>query len=213
MLTSVSEGNWNEIDIMNRNLECLIYELLLQYMQKCLSNSWFEVEGLRGLPSEVWVLAAEVTERSCLLVNGSLQVELLDDVARSEVEVFPNNPHDVLISATVFSRTVNFDMDREGIGEVENWLWPECQLRFNEIDLPILMCSKAPRTAAQVGGFKQLIESVIDPSLDGYRYVVQVAFSGCQQCRCDKWACQFQPRPHRQQPCLSSLGTSFTSTF
>ena len=34
----------------------------------------------------------------------------------------------------------------------------------------ILMCSKSPRTAAQVGGFKQLIDSVIDPSLDGYRY-------------------------------------------
>ena len=32
------------------------------------------------------------------------------------------------------------------------------------------MCSKAPRIAAKVGGFKQLIESVIDPSLDGYRY-------------------------------------------
>ena len=46
----------------------------------------------------------------------------------------------------------------------------ECQLRFNAIDLLILMCSKAPRTAAQVGGFKQLIESVIDPSLEGYRY-------------------------------------------
>ena len=46
----------------------------------------------------------------------------------------------------------------------------EFQLRFDAIDLLILMCSKAPRTAAQVGGFKQLIESVIDPSLDGYRY-------------------------------------------
>ena len=33
-----------------------------------------------------------------------------------------------------------------------------------------LGCSKAHRTAALVGGFKQLIESVIDPSLDGYRY-------------------------------------------
>ena len=32
------------------------------------------------------------------------------------------------------------------------------------------MCSKAPRTAGHVGGFKQLIESVCDPSLDGYRY-------------------------------------------
>lgn len=46
----------------------------------------------------------------------------------------------------------------------------EFQLRFNAIDLLILMCNKAPRRAAQVGGFKQLIESVIDPSLDGYRY-------------------------------------------
>ena len=46
----------------------------------------------------------------------------------------------------------------------------ELQLRFNAIDLLILMCSKAPRIAAQVGGFKQLIDSVIDPSLDGYRY-------------------------------------------
>lgn len=46
----------------------------------------------------------------------------------------------------------------------------EMQLRFNAIDLLILMCSKSPRKAAQVGGFKQLIESVIDPSLDGYRY-------------------------------------------
>jgi len=46
----------------------------------------------------------------------------------------------------------------------------ELQLRFKAIDLLILMCSKAPRVAAQVGGFKQLIESVIDPSLDGYRY-------------------------------------------
>lgn len=32
------------------------------------------------------------------------------------------------------------------------------------------MCSKAPRIAGQVGGFKQLIESLIDLSLDGYRY-------------------------------------------
>lgn len=46
----------------------------------------------------------------------------------------------------------------------------ELQLRFNAIDLLILMCSKAPRIAAHVGGFKQLIDSVIDPSLDGYRY-------------------------------------------
>ena len=90
------------------------------YAEVFFSNSWFEVEGLRGLPSEVWVLAAEMTERSCLLVNGSLQVELLDDVARSEVEVFPYNSHDVLISATVFSRSVGVDMDREGIGEADS---------------------------------------------------------------------------------------------
>ena len=46
----------------------------------------------------------------------------------------------------------------------------EYQLRFDAIDLLITMCSKAPRVAAQVGGMKQLIDSLTDLSLDGYRY-------------------------------------------
>ena len=32
------------------------------------------------------------------------------------------------------------------------------------------MCSKAPRVSAQVGAMRQLIESLIDLTLDGYRY-------------------------------------------
>ena len=32
------------------------------------------------------------------------------------------------------------------------------------------MCSKAPKVAAQVGAIRQLIESLIDLTLDGYRY-------------------------------------------
>ena len=32
------------------------------------------------------------------------------------------------------------------------------------------MCSKVPRVASQIGAFKQLIDSLIDLTLDGYRY-------------------------------------------
>ena len=46
----------------------------------------------------------------------------------------------------------------------------EFQLRFNALDMLIDMCSKAPRVSAQVGAMRQLIESLIDLTLDGYRY-------------------------------------------
>jgi hypothetical protein len=46
----------------------------------------------------------------------------------------------------------------------------EFQLRFNAIDLMIDMCSKAPKTAAHVGAIKELIERLLDLTLDGYRY-------------------------------------------
>ena len=46
----------------------------------------------------------------------------------------------------------------------------EFQLRFKEIDFLISMCSKVPRVASQIGAFKQLIDSLIDLTLDGYRY-------------------------------------------
>jgi len=32
------------------------------------------------------------------------------------------------------------------------------------------MCSKAPKTAAHVGAIKELIERLLDLTLDGYRY-------------------------------------------
>lgn len=46
----------------------------------------------------------------------------------------------------------------------------EFQLRFNAIDLMIDMCSRSPKVAAHVGSIKQLIESLLDLTLDGYRY-------------------------------------------
>ena len=76
-----------------------------------LFNLSVEVESLGVLPCEVWVHAAKVTESGSLLVDGSLQVELLDDVARSEVEVVPHNPDDVRLSAAVLDSSVGFDVD------------------------------------------------------------------------------------------------------
>lgn len=46
----------------------------------------------------------------------------------------------------------------------------EFQLRFNAIDLLIDMCSLTPEISAHVGALKQLVESLLDLSLDGYRY-------------------------------------------
>ena len=54
----------------------------------------FEVH-LRGLPSEIWVISTEMSILSSLLVNWSLQIELLNDVAWSEVKVFNNDSCDV----------------------------------------------------------------------------------------------------------------------
>ena len=46
----------------------------------------------------------------------------------------------------------------------------EFQLRFQSIDLMIEMCSKAPKISAYVGAIKELIERLLDLTLDGYRY-------------------------------------------
>ena len=54
-----------------------------------------KVESLRSLPGEVGVGATEMAERGCLLVDWSLQVKLLNDVSRSEIEVILDNAHDV----------------------------------------------------------------------------------------------------------------------
>ena len=46
----------------------------------------------------------------------------------------------------------------------------EFQLRFQSIDLMIEMCSKSPKISAYLGAIKELIERLLDLTLDGYRY-------------------------------------------
>lgn len=46
----------------------------------------------------------------------------------------------------------------------------EFQLRFNAIDLLIDMCHLSPQVSSHVGAMRQLIECLLDLSLDGYRY-------------------------------------------
>lgn len=79
----------------------------------------FQVEGLGSLPSEVWVLATEVTESRCLLVNGSLQSQFLDDVSGSEVEILANDSANVCLSATVLRGAVGVDVDGQRVGETD----------------------------------------------------------------------------------------------
>ncbi len=74
---------------------------------------------LGGLPGKVGVVAAEVTESGSLLVDRTLKVELLDDVSRSEVEVFAHNSHDVSLGAVVLSGAVGVHMDGEGVSETD----------------------------------------------------------------------------------------------
>lgn len=46
----------------------------------------------------------------------------------------------------------------------------EFMLRFNAIDLMIEMSVRSTKVAAQVGAIKQMIELLLDLSIDGYRY-------------------------------------------
>ena len=46
----------------------------------------------------------------------------------------------------------------------------EFMLRFNAIDLMIDMTVRSTKIAAQVGAIKQMIELLLDLSIDGYRY-------------------------------------------
>ena len=79
-----------------------------------------QVEGLGLLPGEVGVVAPEVTKCGSLLINGALQVQLCDDVARAEVEVISYNADDVSFGAAVSSSSVSVNMDGQGVGKANS---------------------------------------------------------------------------------------------
>jgi hypothetical protein len=52
-----------------------------------LIGSQFQVH-FWDLPEEIGVASSEMSKRRSFLVNGSFQIQLLNDVARPEIEVF-----------------------------------------------------------------------------------------------------------------------------
>lgn len=58
-----------------------------------------------------------MTESSSLLVDGSTEVEFLDDVHGTEVEVVHDDLGELLIGETLLDGAVRFNMDAEGIGK------------------------------------------------------------------------------------------------
>lgn len=83
------------------------------------SDIKFEV-SLGVLPGEsrlVFRVVSEMAESRGLLIDRSSKVELLDDVSRSEVEVFTNNTSEVLIIFTVLDGAVRVNPDGERVGK------------------------------------------------------------------------------------------------
>ena len=78
-----------------------------------------EIELLGGLPSEIGIVATKVTKGSSLLVDGSLQLQLLDDVTRSKVEVFAHNSANISFSASVFGRAISVNMDGQRVSQTD----------------------------------------------------------------------------------------------
>ena len=71
------------------------------------------------LPGEVLVDSSEVTESGGLLVDWSLEVQLLDDVSWSEVEVVPHDSHEVILSQVVLGAAEGVDVDGQWVGETD----------------------------------------------------------------------------------------------
>lgn len=60
-----------------------------------------------------------MSKGSSFLIDGSFQVKLLNDVARAEVEVVPDNSNNVSFGASVFRRSVSVNVNRERIGKAD----------------------------------------------------------------------------------------------
>ena len=58
------------------------------------------------LPKEIGVASSEMSKRCGFLVNGSFQIQLLNDVTRPEIEVFLYYLHQVIICVAICDRAV-----------------------------------------------------------------------------------------------------------
>jgi len=79
------------------------------------------VHQLLGLfPQEVGVIAAKVSVVSGLLVDGSLELQLLDDHARSEIKVLFNDPQQIGIGLSSLDGSVGVHKDGERVGNTNS---------------------------------------------------------------------------------------------
>ena len=92
--------------------------MMIQRMKSSLFN-----ELLGGFPSEAtvagFILAAEVTEAGGLVVDGAAEVELLDDLEGSELEVLLDEFEEGFVSPAVLDGAVGFEMDGEGFSDTD----------------------------------------------------------------------------------------------
>jgi hypothetical protein len=86
------------------------------------------------LPCKVWIISTKVTILSSLLVNWSLKVEFLNNMARSEVKILNYNFSDLLISKSIKGRLVSINMNWQGVCE-SNCVW-----NLNEGSVGELVC-------------------------------------------------------------------------
>jgi len=77
-----------------------------------INRSTVQIEvHLGGFPGEVGVGSAEVSVLGALLVDGSSQVQLLDNGSGSEAEVLPDNPFKLLVIHSLSSSVVGVDVN------------------------------------------------------------------------------------------------------
>jgi len=79
-----------------------------------LTFSYLEVQGLRSLPGEVSVVAAEVTVSGGLLHDRAAQVQVADDGSRAQVEVILDNLSDLQVGLTRAGQTSTVGINEDG---------------------------------------------------------------------------------------------------
>ena len=60
-----------------------------------------------------------MAEGGGLLIDGSLQIQLLDDISRPEIEIVAHDTDEVRLGAGALNRAVGLDVDGERISEAD----------------------------------------------------------------------------------------------